>query len=676
VYRIKKKPGIRAGYGKELMERISMVEMQLESHSDSIQALSRQVASKAVKSPTMAKWTAESASDLPQITQEAPGLDLTSIPGPVVLRELISLYFHRIHPSFPILHPQNTVSMLQAAISSREPYPLLLYAMVAVTLRFTPQFLLSEKDKARYYKNCKEIVMLRSFAITDIDCLQALFVLAIDLVGISNGPETWSVIPLICSAAIHLGLARENDAIYNLSANPKAKNDISSQSADILPGAETWIEQEARRRLLWGIYTLDRFSSVATAFSFKLNSLEIDRMLPVRQDLWTDPANQSLSAYGNRMPLTRWLKTPVRTDYSMDHPENIDAFGYMLEALQILSSIHEFLKTPVNIYALQDVLDWQVKFRRLNLELESWYQSIPKHIKDMGDKTQLDPMLVMLHSTYQTTVIRLNSAAGYCALKSEFFTPSQSAAKKCLAAVDSVVSLAKHVVVFGTWQYLGPHYAWALWVSARLLVVDCVINHKSFPDDLDLLMTGLRKLGKTWAVAARYYRMLIMVIDEELSLRTRGSANGDILQATGNGKQLDDMGGRQVSSVEILSDMRRNAYALDFLLSKTLSPVTSSPVNDTNEANFQIGKYQQPMEYQQQLSKPAVPQFELSSMMEDSNNDIFEWFNWPKQPPQLGGMAITQQHSVDEYKNILSRDRLDVNDPEATDMVDWLSKQD
>ncbi|ANB12071.1 hypothetical protein AWJ20_306 [Sugiyamaella lignohabitans] len=626
-------------------------------------------------------------------------IKVTLLPPKALLRELVDLFFQRIHPCYPFLHPVKASGALHDIISQnltdspnphstplsdkRKEYPLVLYSIVVVTLRFVPQFKLNDRDKERYYRSCKETVMLRSFAITDLDCLQALVILAIDLVGISNGPETWSIIPLICSAATHLGLSREPALFLSNSdvASDSNNESISAQSADILPAAENWQDLESRRRLFWVIYSLDRFSSVATAFSFKINSLEIDRLLPVRADLWTDDS----LLHSHVDTRTRWLKTIIRKDYSINFPSNIDTFGYMVENLQILSSIHVFLKKPISIYSLQDVLDWQVQFRQLDIELDNWYKSLPPHLSSevINDdlKDQLDPMVLMLQATYQTTVIRLNSAAGYSCLKSEFFTNSPSAAKRCLLAVSNVVALAKHVIIFGLGKYVGPHYAWALWVSARLLVVDCVTNYKSFPEDLEILLTGLKKLGRVWKVAARYYGLLTMVIDEELSLRStaRGS---NALSRGDDDSPIDSMTGehkRNGSSAQIMSDMRRNAYALDFLLSKQKKeqkkekptsgegPVLkSSPAND-NES----------IKSDEMDQESIISSFELSELMDGSNmNDIFDWFNWPRQSGKMG-QKTPVQHSVGEYKNILSREeQIGLYQGESSntnDRPDWMS---
>jgi hypothetical protein len=139
------------------------------------------------------------------------------------------------------------------------------------------------------------------------------------------------------------------------------------------------------------IYLLDRYATVATAFEFALDEKEMDRRLPCRDDL-----------FARNMPVeTRWFRTPTRSDYSMNRPENLGSFSYYVEILGILSTIHKFLKKPVD--------KWQGEYRELDNAIERWKYKLPAEyghearvFTSPGVNKNLNSGLVMLHAAYHT----------------------------------------------------------------------------------------------------------------------------------------------------------------------------------------------------------------------------------------------------------------------------------
>lgn len=165
-----------------------------------------------------------------------------------------------------------------------------------------------------------------------------------------------------------------------------------------LPESNSFIEDEARRRLFWMIYLLDRYATLATAFEFALDDKEIDRKLPCRDDLWA--RNQSVE--------TRWFQPPDRAEYHADVPDNLGSFAYYIEVLGILSEIHRFLKKPVDIGALSDVEQWQQQYRQLDSKLNAWKFSLPSEhgnlsrLFDANSSSKINCIWIMLHITYHT----------------------------------------------------------------------------------------------------------------------------------------------------------------------------------------------------------------------------------------------------------------------------------
>lgn len=664
IYKNRKKPGLRPGFGKELTTRLTSVEDTVVEHSDLIQQLKSQLdylqrdfqqskqryqqqqtiheAPSSSRKEQQAPIILESNSSYPD-HQGDDGGDTKYPPSSMAL-ELIDLYFQRVHAQFPILHPEETRNDLKSQVQTGSGWSTLLYSVIAISIRCLDGTRLSSSQRKQYHENCKNNVILQSLNITTVKSLQALAILAYDMVGVSNGPQTWGILALVTSAARHLGLFKEETTEI---VSRTSTESISTKDDVILSPAETFLERETRRRLFWGIFLLDRYSAVATSFAFRIAENEIDRLLPTKEALW------SIDTAGE--PRTKWLKTEARQTDSLNETENMDQFGYLIQIIHILSLIHEFLRRPVHINSFNEVIQWQMTYRQLDREIEDWHVQLPEQIKNWP---HLTPMIAMINAAYNTTVIRLHSSAGYSLIKSDFFTSSPSAARKCTEAAKNMVSLARQVSAMGNWECLGPHYAWSIWVSARLLLVDSVTTNKgAFPVDLEFLIAALKQMGNVWKVAARYWEILSLVIDEELELRgTPGSEHR--------------------RSAAILSDMRRNAYALDYLLSNK-SP---GDTNDDHNTNNDTGGTQQQQhnhhhhphqQQQQQIQSSSNPDHSPESGLGYPDiNGMFDFFNWPK-PLDSDGAVTPMLHSLDEYKNILSKEGFEL-DP---NQEDWLIKK-
>lgn len=433
---------------------------------------------------------------------------------------------------------------------------ILLHAIVATTLRYSADARLSEERRRHYHAVSKQRVMLYGMEHSSVKSLQALVILALDLVGDSNGPPGWNIMALITRSVVQLGLAVESSS-FSVSPNFTS---IYTLRAMILPEAKDFIEEESRRRLFWMIYLLDRYATIATAFEFALDEREIDRALPCRDDLWTK--NQKVE--------TRWFSDQHHYDthheqhngespeHKMDNPQNLGAFSYYIEILGIFSKIHTFLKQPVDISALSDVEQWQMRYKELDNTLTSWKFGLPGEFGNMaklfqpGSK-QLNCAWVMLHATYHTAVIRLHSSAAYPTTRSPIFHPSYSASQRCHGAVENIQALGEFVMTNGLLSKLGPPFAFTLWVAARLLLVHgSTVEHKLSPQ-LPFFVDCLREMGLYWPVAARYCSLLQRVLDEYRDVEGQLAMGGE---------------SGTPSSVKILADMRRTAFDLDFLISR------------------------------------------------------------------------------------------------------------
>ncbi|KAI0155434.1 putative C6 transcription factor [Hypoxylon sp. FL1284] len=473
--------------------------------------------------------------------QDLPPYDL--------LYALVDLYFKHINTWCPILHRKSTLDSLFGSSTLDETDKVLLHAIVAATLRYSTDPRLTDDKRRHYHDASKQRVLLYGMENSSVKALQALVILALDLCGSSNGPPGWNIMALITRSVVQLGLAVESNS---LSVSPNYTS-IYTLRAMVLPEPRDFVEEESRRRLFWMVYLLDRYATIATAFDFALNDKEVDRTLPCRDDLWIK--NQKVE--------TRWFRTqdrpPTQPDHDVNKPENLGAFAYYIEILGILSKIHEFLKQPVDIGALGDVEQWQLRYKQLDNLLASWKFGLPGEYGNMaklfqpgGSKT-LNCGWVMLHATYHTATIRLHSSAAYPTTRSPIFTPSYSASQRCLGAVETIAALGEFVVQNGMLSKLGPPFAFTLWVAARLLLVHgSTVEHKLAPQ-IAFLVDTLRDMGRYWPVAGRYCQLLQRVLDEHSDSERASGQTGERITP---------------SSVRILADMRRTAFDLDFLISR------------------------------------------------------------------------------------------------------------
>ncbi|KAK5999484.1 hypothetical protein QM012_005337 [Aureobasidium pullulans] len=516
-----------------------------------------------------------------------------------LLYSLVDLFFKHVNTWAPILHRRSTLDSLFGTSSLEEADRILLHAIVATTLRFSNDVRLTEQTRERYYSNSKQKVLLYGLENSSVKALQALVILALDIVGCSNGPPGWNLLALIARSVVQLGLAVETTST---SVSPLYPS-IYTLRAMVLPESNDWIEDESRRRLFWMVYLLDRYATIATAFEFALDDKEIDRKLPCRDDLFA--RNQPVE--------TRWFHTSERTDYTLNKPENLGSLSYYIEIVGILSRIHRFLKKPVDIGDLSDVEQWQREYRELDSALNSWKFSLPGEYGNMarlfnpnGSSKIVNCIWIMLHITYHTAVIRLHSSAAYPTTRSPIFTPSFSASQRCHTAVEDICSLCTYVRNNNMLTNLGPHFAFSIWVAARLLLVHgSTIDHQVNPAIYPLVET-LRDMGRYWNVAERYATLLQRVLDEySESERAPTGVNGERVTP---------------STVKILADMRRCAYDLDFLISR------------------------QPRQQYSGGKQHAITPARTPAPQELEYLDVFDFFNMPRLPVPNDTSLATAGH--------------------------------
>ncbi|KAK5192409.1 hypothetical protein LTR96_007033 [Exophiala xenobiotica] len=88
------------------------------------------------------------------------------------------------------------------------------------------------------------------------------------------------------------------------------------------------------------------------------------------------PCRDDLFA-ANKPVETRWFRPPERPRYTSGAVETHGHFSYHCELMAILGHIHQFMKRPIDIGSLSDVEQWQGSYRALDSDLNAWHFSLP-----------------------------------------------------------------------------------------------------------------------------------------------------------------------------------------------------------------------------------------------------------------------------------------------------------
>ncbi|TEA12396.1 putative transcriptional regulatory protein [Colletotrichum sidae] len=539
--------------------------------------------------------------------KDAPSLAAVSeFPPHDMLYTLVDLYFKHCNTWCPILDRKTTFGAFFGSTSLTEADRVLLHAIVATTLRFLKDPRLSPDMRTHYHAISRGKVQLYAMENVSIAALRALVILCLDELGTSNGPRGWNMLALLSQNVRQLDLCEESSVYLTAEAEETPHTGSIRRVATGRP--ETWIEDEGRRRLCWMVYLLDRYATIATTtFDFMLDDNKMKRALPCSYDL-----------FSRNVPVdTRSWSPPidVTSAPTINKPDNLGSFSYHCEILCILSKVHNFLKTPIDVTSSAEMAVWRNTYRSLDGALDSWLQSLPSEYSRISALCHSDPASrvanwFMLHSAYVTSVVRLHSSAAYPTMRSHIFVPSHYAMQRCLSAVQSLGDIAQDVFEANGLDLLGPPFAFSLWVAARLLLVHSATVGCPVDPKIDFFIETLKHVGQYWEVANNYAKILARVVQR--------------------GRQ-GDMN---------FTAMRKSAHDLVTLTCST----RRSGLEQTST--------------------------QVTSLSELDNIDVFDFFNYPKmsEPRTINGQTNILQTQAMSGLNGDSMRSTGVPDPES----DWL----
>jgi hypothetical protein len=212
--------------------------------------------------------------------------EASTVPPDRIVHDLIDSYFSRIHPWAPFISSRRP--------DYHPPWTPTVLAIIAVTVLFSRDPL-TRRDRDRYRKAAKEHVLLHAAQHTSISSLEALAVLALDLIGSDQGPNSWGILDLLFRGAVRLGLIREDEHTGTTKSLGSKAPAPYLEEAQLSHPAVLWEQDEANRRLFWMIFCIDRYISVSTGWDFALSTYDIKRRLPCSDALWSRQVRPCMS---------------------------------------------------------------------------------------------------------------------------------------------------------------------------------------------------------------------------------------------------------------------------------------------------------------------------------------------------------------------------------------------
>ncbi|ODN88393.1 hypothetical protein L198_06664 [Cryptococcus wingfieldii CBS 7118] len=428
----------------------------------------------------------------------SPGsfLDPQILPPDDIVRDLITLFFTHIHPWCPILSASPS--------DFQPPWGIVHHAIVVVSLRFSrdPRITTS---KSAIKQQAKQHVLAHAVESTSVASLQALALLAVDLIGSDQGPSSWGILALLTRSAVHLGLSREDDPPPPPPSSSTASTSSTAHAlsrTSILPPPGSWQEDESRRRLFWWVFVLDRYVCCSTGWEFAVPDGDVGRRMPCPEAVWTQPewhqtptfasplSSLSISSSSHHHPLTPLPLTSV------------SPLAYLVEALDLLGRAHTLQGEKINLGDRGEVEGRRGMALGVTRVVRAWWEV--RDVAGIGDVG----MRLMIQAIHHATLLKLNASHAYPALLPPTRSAQEPFLSTCLNSARAMARLVEEGREAG-WERGGALFVWGCWVAARVLFVHAFLNNqKTLDDDFEVIVGALKEQAEYWGLATQYVKLL------------------------------------------------------------------------------------------------------------------------------------------------------------------------
>ncbi|KAL0253010.1 hypothetical protein SLS55_010681 [Diplodia seriata] len=446
------------------------------------------------------------------------------LPPPEVLRSLFELYASRIHPWIPVLHVRSFRE--EMADPSKQPRLVTIFhAIVSVCARFSPDaYFKGRTDLKDLSTRCRHTVILQSMETATVQNLQALVIVAFDIVsevlflirasplltlinqiGGGRGPMAWSLVNSLTRSVEQLQLSVEEE-----DDNASRENtEYLFHRMSFLGNVNTWIESEERRRIFWNAFLMDRFCSIGTGWNNSLTRNDVRRRLPCEGRIWEagTPTTTPYFGIGENMSPSQQQPTPTseRVSANENEVESIGGFAFCIEATESLNLVTKFfLQHGINFKSSQGIQVWLMRFKELDLRLVRWRLFLPPKWRTacaLNEDGNMDPNLTLAHITHNAAVIQLHQAIAYPVKQWHHYSatlPSSTSAGTCLTAAKEIVMIAKEFLRASD-GITNPQFSFCLFIAGRVLLAHSVHYTQLVSADVSHALSLLREISTRWS---------------------------------------------------------------------------------------------------------------------------------------------------------------------------------
>ncbi|KAJ5765699.1 hypothetical protein N7520_005258 [Penicillium odoratum] len=571
VYVSKQKPGVKTGAVDSLGRRLDVLERILldetgrrkaqlafldldpehvdENQFTSLQSQTSDKEARVVESAVSPRHASQSNHKRRRTNSVNPNLceddEIPPLPPLPLLDAIVNAHFLTVHHWIPILHQRRFRARLQDP-QERSRLSVLLHSLVAAAIKYVEldKCGLSHEDVESQIRVSRRTVLLHAMQSLSVESMQALVVLAFDYMGCGNPSKAWPIIGSLTRTVEYLQLIVE-PADLPLQKQPLLRPLM------LLPLPRDWTESEEQRRLFWNVFLLDRLDNLKTcneefmidpiiaefaqslpgSWHTCLTSNHVQRRLPccgapwAREEAVLTPFfgiwNNSTANIGRSIAnIPALYESSSNSNYSPGSAagggsggdqldtSNLGAFAYCIEATENLSQVTSFfLQQSIDFGDTQQVKNWLMRFKELDLRLVHWKMFLPHQWNDSDvsrdiSVVKMDPNLTLAHLTHNAAMILLHQHVAYppttwCGV---IKLPSACSAETCqLAAVEIASITDKYLCFMG--GIVNNQFAFCAFVAARVLLAHWLSAQETgdpLAYEFFSLIDSLRNMSRRW----------------------------------------------------------------------------------------------------------------------------------------------------------------------------------
>ncbi|KAF4488475.1 putative transcriptional regulatory protein [Colletotrichum fructicola Nara gc5] len=301
---------------------------------------------------------------------------------------LISLYFDKLHYTFPVLFKPHFMrryqKLLKAGRDCSSPkhrrFLMVFFAVCACSSSLLPSNSDSELPGIEYYQRAL-LMFYASTGEASLERVQCLALLSMCSAGWNTLSQSWNLSGQAVRAAQDMGLHLSSRSILSLA--PELSENRHAE----------FLRLQVSRRIWWCVYTLDRITSICLGRPMAVQDDDCDCELPM------DMKDEDFEPY--------YLKSRTYHPPKVDIPPEGSCImsGFLAFArLSRLAGKIQHLNSPLNLRKLAsaDSAKTQRFFSRVDTydqALRNWLASLPPHIQFSANSMEKspggDPALVM-----------------------------------------------------------------------------------------------------------------------------------------------------------------------------------------------------------------------------------------------------------------------------------------